>query len=153
VIDIAGQELFLHGVTGGPEAVGAYLHLNSPFKHSTFFVRTDALVRHGNYDKRFNVAEDYELLLRIARRGKVDCLPDTLIDYVDDPSGISTSRRPGQLRARLRAQFMHVDPLSASWHFGVARTLGLIVTPHGWAKRLSIAHWNRQLNTSTPTEA
>ncbi len=120
VVDMNGRELFLHGVKGGPDAIKAYLWENSPFKHPTFLVRASAIRRYGNYDSNFNDCEDYELMLRFARHGKLDRLPDTLIDYVDDPRGLSTScRRASFARASGRSCVIAIRWFRAGtmgWH-------------------------------------
>jgi GT2 family glycosyltransferase len=143
VVDQRGEALFLHGVRGGPAAVAAYLRKNSPFKHSTFFMRTAPVAASGGYSMAFDGAEDYELLLRLAASGEVDCLPDTLIDYVVDPAGISERRRGRQLRKRLAAQLRHLAPFSPGAWAGVLRTLALILTPRSLALRASLWTWRR----------
>lgn len=139
-----GRTLFLHGVDGGPAAVKAYLWKNAPFRHSSFFVRTRAFVEHGSYDVAFNGGEDYELLLRLAKSGRVDCLPETLIDYVIDPRGISETRRARQLRKRLKAQLRHRDAGDFRWYAGVLRTLIVMATPRRLALRASLWFWRRR---------
>ena len=129
VLDESGQVSFHHGVHGGPAAVRAYLWKNSPFRHSSFFIRTRALVEQGGYDVAFDGAEDYELLLRMAKVGRVDCLPETLVDYVTDPRGISEVRRGRQLARRLKAQLRHAAIGNPAWYAGVARTLVIMIMP------------------------
>ena len=150
VIDPAGNLLFHHGTRGGPDGVRAYLWKNAPFKHSTFFIRTEALRRLGNYNAAWPVAQDYELLVRFSRQGQLDCLEQTLIDYVDDPRGLSTRKRNAQLRMRLKAMLAHPAPLQPRWYLGILRTLATMVTPHGLAKKISIASWGaRQSGRAT----
>lgn len=144
VVDLSWQLLFLHGVSGGPEAVDAYLLKNTPFKHSTFFFRSEAIRRCGNYDEGFNGAEDYELLLRLARYGRIDCIPDVVTDYVDNPQGISATRRGLQLRMRLKAQLRHPRPTVPGWYVGVARTLLTIAVPYRLMKRVSTWTWSKK---------
>jgi glycosyltransferase involved in cell wall biosynthesis len=138
IIDESGKISFHQGVHGGPAAVRAYLWKNSPFRHSTFFVRVRALVDHGGYDIGFDGAEDYELLLRMAKGERVDCLPDTLIDYVNDPRGISEARRGRQLARRLKAQLRHAAPGNPAWYAGVARTVAIMIMPRGLARRATL---------------
>jgi glycosyltransferase involved in cell wall biosynthesis len=139
-----GRTLFYHGVNGGPSAVKAYLWKNAPFRHSSFFVRTRALAETGGYDVAFDGAEDYELLLRLAKSGRIDCLSDTLIDYVVDPRGISETRRARQLRRRLKAQLRHRDARDLRWYAGVLRTLVVIATPRRLALAASLWTWGRK---------
>lgn len=141
VADAAGRTLFHHGVRGGPAAVAAYLRKNSPFRHSTFFIRTRALTDCGGYKVAFDGAEDYELLLRLSARTQVDCVPETLIDYVVDPNGISETRRSRQLRKRLAAQLAHLAPLDLAAYAGVLRTLAVMLAPRGLAQRATLWSW------------
>lgn len=144
VADTSGRTLFHHGIRGGPAAVSAYLRKNSPFRHSTFFVRTQALIASGNYRTAFDGAEDYELLLRLSETGGVDCLGETLIDYVVDPRGISESRRSRQLRKRLAAQLAHLAPCDPAAYAGVLRTLIVMLTPRALALRATLWTWRRR---------
>lgn len=141
VADAEGRTLFHHGVRGGPAAVAAYLRKNSPFRHSTFFIRTRALMACGGYKVAFDGAEDYELLLRLSAKGRIDCVDETLIDYVVDPRGISETRRARQLRKRLAAQLTHLAPLDARAYAGVLRTLVVMMTPRALAQRATLLSW------------
>jgi glycosyltransferase involved in cell wall biosynthesis len=143
VVDLDWQPLFLHGVSGS-QAAHAYLLMNTPFKHSTFVFRSDAIRRCGTYDEGFNGAEDYELLLRFARYGRIDCIPQVVTDYVDNPAGISATRRGLQLRMRLKAQLRYARPMVPGWYAGVFRTLLTIATPYGLMKRVSTWTWSRR---------
>jgi glycosyltransferase involved in cell wall biosynthesis len=139
-----GRTLFFHGVNGGPMAVQSYLWKNAPFRHSTFFIRTRVLAERGSYDVAFDGGEDYELLLRLAKSGRIDCLPETLIDYVVDPKGISETRRARQLRRRLKAPLRHRDTSDLRWYAGVLRTLIVIMTPRRLALQASLWFWSRR---------
>jgi glycosyltransferase involved in cell wall biosynthesis len=139
-----GRTLFHHGIAGGPSAVAAYLRKNSPFRHSTFFIRTRPLIESGGYLLAFDGAEDYELLLRMAANGRVDCLAETLIDYVVDPMGLSEVGRARQLRKRLAAQIAHLSPLQPACYAGVLRTLAIMVMPRRVAWRATLRAWNRR---------
>ena len=150
VLDRAGAVKFYHGVRGGPWAVKAYLWKNSPFRHSSFFIRTRALIEAGSYDLAFNGAEDYELLLRLAKTGRVDCLSETLIDDVINPTGITEGQRARQLKTRLRAQLRHGAPANPAWYAGVARTLVVMITPRRLAWRITLWNWNHGRVATTP---
>jgi glycosyltransferase involved in cell wall biosynthesis len=147
VVGEDGRTLFFHGVGGGPEAVRAYLWKNAPFRHSSFFMRTQALVAHDGYDPAFDGAEDYELLLRLSKTARIDCLPETVIDYVVDPNGISERRRFRQLRRRLRAQLRHADIADPRWWAGVMRTLLVMATPRRLARWATLWSWGRRSRT------
>jgi GT2 family glycosyltransferase len=141
IVDLSGRRVGLHGIGGGPKAVRRYLWKNAAFKHSSFFVRARALRDYGNYDPAYCSAEDYELALRIAQKGIVDCLNEVLIDYIDNPSGISASNRLPQLQMRLKAQCHYARPLEPRWYLGIARTLMLMATPPAAARVISRLRW------------
>lgn len=141
IMNKSGRRIGVHGTHGGQRGVSRYLWSNAAFKHSTFFLRASAIRRLGNYDAGFIMAQDYELALRMARNGRVDCLAETLVDYVDDPSGLSARHRGRQLRMRLKAQWRHADLFAPRWYLGVARTLALIATPRPLARKLAVARW------------
>jgi hypothetical protein len=105
-------------------------------------MRTGPIVEQGGYDVAFDGGEDYELLLRLAKQHRVDCLSDTLIDYVVDPTGISESRRAKQLRKRLAAQLRHAAIANPAWYAGVARTLVIMITPRRLAWQATLWTWN-----------
>lgn len=134
IVDTLGREHYVFGVSG-QERIRRYLFQNPAFRHSTFFFRADALKKFGSYDPEFNDAEDYEIMLRFSKLGSIDCLDKTLIDYVDDPNGLSHTRRKRQLRRRLKCQLRYARPNAALWYIGIARTLLLMHIPAKWIKR------------------
>ncbi|GHA25426.1 hypothetical protein GCM10007989_21370 [Devosia pacifica] len=140
VHDETGKTLFIHGVTGGPDAVAAYLKRNAAFKHSSFMLSAEALRRYGNYDTRYRLAQDYELALRLSQHLGVDCLDTVLIDYEQSATGLSARHRQTQLRMRLKAQWQHksFDGPSAG---GMLRTLATLAVPAALAARLSQRNW------------
>jgi glycosyltransferase involved in cell wall biosynthesis len=140
VTDLEGRVLFLHGVSGGYRLVHNYLWKNSPFKHSTFCIRSSALLKHGSYNCSFNGAEDYELLLRFSQNGVVECLDDVLVDYIEDPSGLSSKKRGLQLRMRLKAQLTHCAP-NIEWCIGVLRTVVTLAIPRVLARKATLYFW------------
>lgn len=124
------------GATGGPQALRRRMWRNSAFLHPTFFIRTASVRKFGSYDVNFNGSEDNEFMQRFAKYGKVDCLPDVLVEVVDSPTGISATRRSLQLRQRLRVQLKYAAPLSPGWYLGVARTVTLLALPPKLSKML-----------------
>jgi GT2 family glycosyltransferase len=77
-IDAAGR------VTGRlyyPETHAALLgelQRRNPFIHSTVMLRADAVAAAGGYRRFFLAAEDYDLWLRLAERGRIGNLPERL---------------------------------------------------------------------------
>ena len=128
VTDMTGQSLFRYGVSD-PAALARSIYRATPFTHSTFFIRCDALRRIGNYDPDFVMAQDYELALRYHRFGALRCIEDIVIDYVRDPGGLSLQRRKTSLRMRMKAQWKHRQPLNPHWVMGMVRSMLLYLMP------------------------
>jgi glycosyltransferase involved in cell wall biosynthesis len=146
VTDLEGNPLFVHGVAGKGPSVHNYLRYNSPFKHSTFFARVSSLLELGSYNDRFNGAEDYELLLRLGRFSEVACLDQILIDYVENPAGISSTRRHLQLRKRLLAQFSHFALDNWRSYAGVLRSVATILVPRQVVRLVTLRLWAGDLS-------
>lgn len=133
ILDLHGNHLYDFGVCGRL-AIRDYLFKNSTFRHSTFVIRSSSVRRLGNYSEQFPLAQDYEMLLRYSRLGVVDCIEEPLIDYIEDPSGLTAKRRKRQLSMRLKAQILHRQPMSMKWYMGILRTLVTISLPFPVAK-------------------
>lgn len=131
IVDCNGIELARFGKPGRA-AVRRYLWLNPAFRHSSFFFRASALERLGNYDPAFPLAQDYEIMLRMARHGVVDCLDAMVIDYLDDPEGLTGRHRKRQTLMRIKAQFRHAAPLNPRWYLGPVRAAAALA----WPRRL-----------------
>jgi glycosyltransferase involved in cell wall biosynthesis len=70
-----------------------FLHNGSGLIHSTVLMRRDAFLAAGGYRKGLNVAEDYDLWLRMAEVTQIANLPDMLVRYRVHASS-STARQP-----------------------------------------------------------
>lgn len=79
----------------------------SPFVHPTMMLRKQVIDEIGNYDEELNGAEDYDLWLRIAVTHPMVNLPNTLLKYRVNPSGVSWSSYKHTelqaIRARIKA--------------------------------------------------
>ena len=54
---------------------------NNPIFHSSTLIRRSILSLVGNYNPRYNLAEDYDLWLRIYKHSKIKVLPEILTKY------------------------------------------------------------------------
>ncbi|WP_293937876.1 hypothetical protein, partial [Iodobacter sp.] len=79
--------------------------------------------------------EDYALFSEFTRQFKVANLPDVLIRYELDPSGISLSKRRQQLKSRLAVQKKYSDGRLAAL-IGMARTRLLLLLPYSLVFKL-----------------
>jgi glycosyltransferase involved in cell wall biosynthesis len=65
------------------------IYLKCPFAHPNVMIKRDALLSVGGYDQNFPFAEDYELWLRLASRGKFANLSSITTHYRTYPEQVS----------------------------------------------------------------
>jgi GT2 family glycosyltransferase len=79
----------------------------NPFCHPLVMFRRDVYEQLGGYDPALEPAEDLDLWLRMAERGRVACLPDLLLQYRQHAGSVSQQKQTRQLEmialARQRA--------------------------------------------------
>lgn len=75
-----------------PEGIDWSLMFYSPIIHPASMYRKSAASELGGYDERFTTAQDMDLWSRLATRGRLANLPETLIEMLVDPSSISGYR-------------------------------------------------------------
>ena len=71
--------------------------------HPLFLIRRDALVKVGGYNESYLLAQDYDLLLRLAEIGSLANLPDVLLGYRIHSAGTTFARRKEQLSYVIKA--------------------------------------------------
>jgi glycosyltransferase involved in cell wall biosynthesis len=90
----------------GHEAIDtALLEKGWPLVHPAVMIRTQSLRDMGGYDERYRTNQDHDLFLRLAERGKVENLPQTLLKYRQHFSSVVFTTALAQsdvLRAILR---------------------------------------------------
>lgn len=91
--------------------------LRNPILHPTWFLRRSLFEEVGRYDENALRIEDYEFLLRIAPRQKIANLPEPLLCYRFNHSGISFKKNKLQekqaLLVRIKALRNYGYPM---WH-------------------------------------
>lgn len=97
------------------------LVMASPFVHSTLCVRRSALVEVGSYRKFFRYAQDFDLVLRLSRVGRLRNARAVVGDYLVSSNGISSTRADDQYRFAVIA-----------WKCHVASALGWERAPEAW---------------------
>lgn len=140
VVDERGDFLFIEGVPGD-HAVRDKLWDNPAFKHPTFFFRAGSLRRLGSYSPEYLHADEYELMRRISRSGKLHCLDEVLLIYEKNTKGISIGNRHVQLLSRLRVQVEYFDLREPRAYLGVLRTLLTLAVPARVWSRVSQHYW------------
>lgn len=96
LIDEVGRPRGLRRKPSGNEIKVGYW-LTSPIIHSSAVIRR-AQLGDLRYDETLSCAQDYDLWFRIARRCKVDNIPEPLLRYRVHTKSISTQQRSQQLK-------------------------------------------------------
>ncbi|MFC7419820.1 glycosyltransferase [Iodobacter arcticus] len=136
-VDQAGAEQFVLRHPCEHAAIRHAMRNNSAFIHPAVMFRTAALASTGPYPLDMPAAEDYALFSEFTRQFKVANLPDVLIRYELDPSGISLSKRRQQLQSRLAVQKKYSDGSVAAL-IGMARTQLLLLLPYSLVFKLKL---------------
>jgi GT2 family glycosyltransferase len=81
LIDEADRACGKYRVPVGCRRVHNALATSSPIIHPTVMMRRDLVLAVGGYRRLFDGAEDYDLWLRLARRARIDNLPNAFLYY------------------------------------------------------------------------
>ncbi|MDO8524154.1 MAG: glycosyltransferase family 2 protein [bacterium] len=106
IINEKGEEMGQKNLALGYLEIKKQLLFNNQFIHSSLMMRKVILDKEGFYDEKFKKAQDYELVLRLARKYQVVNLPDRLIKWRKLASSIShknNEQKKFAIKARWRA--------------------------------------------------
>ncbi len=81
IIDEKGEIIGEKNLALSYKDIKKKLLFNNQFIHSSLMMRKEVLNKEGFYDERFKKAQDYELVLRFARKYQVVNLPERLIKW------------------------------------------------------------------------
>jgi len=99
LIDELGQELRDSIKPISSEDIHKYLKFASPLIHPTYMVKTSVYRETGGY-RNFKVAQDFDFLLRADEAGyRLGNVPDHVLLYRDNKSGLSANNAMRQMRA------------------------------------------------------
>jgi GT2 family glycosyltransferase len=132
VVSEEGAELFFLNHPTEHAAIMQALYYNSCFLHPSLMIRTEAMRAIGGYNPAYDCAEDYDMIRRMARYGKLANLPEYLLHYMISTQGISVSKRKKQLKMRLRVQWNYRDLSQMHCIMGMCKTMFLWFLPAGW---------------------
>ena len=117
IIDTDGHSIGLRKYPLTDQTLRARMLIYNPFgAPSIMFRREDALAA-GGFTSRFWTCEDYDFVLRLAQRGKVANLPETLTSYRLHGNAIKATQTLRQLRDTLDTK------RAAYTEYGYHRTL------------------------------
>lgn len=111
------------------------MKVNSPCIHSTFMVRLKELTEIGGYNEKFPVAQDFELLSRLYKKGKIYNIPEFLLNYEVATNSITTKKRKKQIYARIKVQ-MRVFDFSYLSLWGLLRSFILLFVSRELASKI-----------------
>ena len=122
IVVLAGQATYIDSrgeVTGYSNYTNGRLDNRSDFKsqcmlaHPAAMIRASAALEVGGYrsictDGRIDLAEDFDLWLRISLKGQVWNLSESVLFYRQHESQISTLHTPGQVFATKYVSLVHI---------------------------------------------
>lgn len=100
------------------ETIKKKMYFNLTFMHPAICFRTKLLNEVGNYPTKF-FTEDYAFIFNIVKKRKSENLPEPLINYVIDPSSVSSQKRLKQVWHRILVIKEH-------FYFGYYPIMGLL---------------------------
>lgn len=140
VTDQKGNLLYIHRPPIDSKSIHRQMAVQNWIVHTGVSIRSQALQKIGLYRTDFKAAEDYELFCRVLFTGyKARTIPEVLVRFDTNPSGISGKRRRQQLFSTLRVQLKYFDLGQWRSYYGVLRTSLLFLIPRRWALRIKKA--------------
>ncbi len=139
-VDQTGKTLFTFKAPIRPRQVRRRLRYGMAFVHPTCMFRVSALRTVGFYTEDYPVAEDYEIVYRLADRYDTANLPRVLLIKGEDPFGQSIGKRRQLLCSCIRVQLRYFSFLDLHSYLGIVYSLAISMFPYGllvWLKTLS----------------
>lgn len=104
IIDAKDRKITINRPPLTHEAIDSNnLQGTTSFQHPAVMMRRDAVLAIGGYRNDFHGAEDHDLWLRMAEHGRLENLPETMIQYRVHDSSISATKQKLQRNLCLRA--------------------------------------------------
>ncbi|MBV8197723.1 MAG: glycosyltransferase [Candidatus Eremiobacteraeota bacterium] len=98
IIDCNDRGIGLRSYPTSDERLRACMLLYNPFGSPAMMYRRDDALAAGGYTDRFSTCEDYDFMLRLAKRGKVANLPEPLTAYRFHGASTKSTKTLAQLR-------------------------------------------------------
>ncbi len=128
-VDSSGKTILLSHLPGDYQQIKSQLMVRNLFKHASLLLRYDILKKVGFYNINFKLAQDYELMLRLASSYPVANLPENLLIDRYTPAALSQKHRLASAIFTLKAQFLAVTRYGYPWWQVVylVRGLGFVI--------------------------
>ncbi|TKW61412.1 MAG: glycosyltransferase [Blastochloris viridis] len=112
--------------------IKARMNIDARFVHSTVTFRSAALKSQGFYDENYPIAQDYEIMMRLAKKYELANLPEFLLLYRISKNGISVHKMYRQRVARLRIQLQHFRFIKPLAWYGLCRSFLRVAVPNNF---------------------
>ena len=99
-IDDAGNTYSKHTPPSTHADLIRYMATSNPFVHSSVMIRQSVLKRVGNYDERFDYAQDFNLAFRIASQSEIAVIAEYLCAWRRTNGAMTSSLSNRLLRSR-----------------------------------------------------
>jgi len=130
-VDMTGAELFVYRAPASHTGIKRRMRSENCLIHSGVTMRASTLASVGGYREACLTSEDYDLFLRMLRKGEAAVLPVALTTCEYNLTGISVARRRKQQRERLSLQMRYFAPADWVAYYGIVRTFLAMAIPHG----------------------
>jgi len=90
-----------------PQEIKNKLLFNNQLIHSLWFAKKDILIKEGLYNEEFKKAQDYEFVLRLAKKYKIANLPEKLLKYRSLKTSLSLQNKD-QKKFAIKARWLAV---------------------------------------------
>jgi len=107
-VDVSGREVRVLRPPTDDSAIRRALIRRNPFVHSSVVMRRALVDASGGYDPTFEVAQDYDLWMRMSRLTRLANLAEPLVVRRLIPGRVSAERDSARLRAEARIRWRAV---------------------------------------------
>jgi glycosyltransferase involved in cell wall biosynthesis len=95
VIDALGKEIKRYYNPDSDQEIRNMMLWRNPFAHSSVLFSRKAALEAGGYSERYPISEDYDLFLKLGRRGTMANLKEHLLKYRQHQQGVCINDRLG----------------------------------------------------------
>lgn len=113
------------------EELKSLLPIYNPFTHSSLMIRKKLFDEIGGYDESFYCAQDYDLIFRISKLGKLANIPQKLVGRTIGPDNISQKLNKLQVSNGLKVRFAAAKfyGFSIPFFWGALKSIIVILLP------------------------
>ena len=113
---------------------------NMPVSHPALMIRSAVFREIGLYSKRYEAAEDYDLIRRASAAGfGIDNVQEVLLRKIETRNSISWKKRGAQLNSRLAIQWEHRDLSNPLCIKGLLKTALMRIIPDAITRQIKQA--------------